>query len=440
MDDDGTRPRRAIWWYAAGLVLAGVAAAVWMARTATLRSIGLADGSTLIFQGVTVGTNCEHAYGSYLSRIGALLPVEFARFFPPAEMVDRRFFETNIVFWIEWTDISKPRPSVRFTLSDERGSGMVLPAPAAEQPLLGGSGGFSVATPVWPRDAGTLVLRVFDETPGGAKRPLGEWTIRNPQRSARVSWKPDALPVGRETGRTTVTLERFEIRPMPVLARTVAGTNLIEPMAFLRFSWTNASGSGPTNLRPRLVGICVSDSFGNSTPWARAHATESGNQVHASLVKLPWAGAPTYRVSTRWASLDAQGSSERVSVQVLLLTRPGPGQAGRTAGIAPYRDGEVRITGRIAQRSSSSAAGTVLSADIRRLALPSFSEYQVNLVAAVDRDGRRWVPDDQGEIEVPAEVKSVSVEAEVRLLKTLEFTAEPVRSHRSAPERAAELR
>jgi hypothetical protein len=214
------------------------------------------DGREFILRDVTFGTNHSQIIGNIFKKAAArVLPAKLkARFrinqltvVPGAEM---RELQTLVA----WVDCSPPT-NVVLRIRDDDGHEH---APERGHISTAGFGSTRIDSHLFthfPRRSRFLTLRVYTET-RTSRNYEGEFRVRNPAYRKYPTWKPEPLPITRETNDLTFTLTRFE-----------TGVRATNDFAWMGLDWTEIEYEyGPADFISgpwTPVEIVISDPTGN---------------------------------------------------------------------------------------------------------------------------------------------------------------------------------
>jgi hypothetical protein len=294
----------------AAVVLLGILFAWWKSRGA---SVLLVDGSRLTCRSVDVGTNTPASLraDSFFSRAAQRLP-NFLRRLTPSR--DRLTFPdgTNLIFWLELNRPIRVRNQFQFTVGDGRGPFLPILFPITGSPVEGRTS-IVLPTRVWPRRAEEFTIQIFDTTLSTPSQLAGELKIPNPFSKKFPEWKPNPLPIVSQLEGAEIVLERFEIRPMPVMLRQLSRTNLVEPVAYIQIRRSDAEAW-------TLEQIQMVDATGNE--WLVPQTQNSdGKTLRIFGGKIPGAAEPVLRLETFWRSR-ITGTAPSVVRQLTFTVRP----------------------------------------------------------------------------------------------------------------------
>jgi hypothetical protein len=416
---------RSRFWLVLGFLAVGVS--LWLITWST--DVGkparLSDGSQLSLRGLTIGQSCARYYGPLIGRISDSLPGQLRAWFPGGATLRFNYAQTNLVIWMYRDRVSATNGArLVFTLSDDRGTVVPLPTGPNFHRLPSGGHAVVLAIPIWPRASGAFVLSVYDDALETSTQLAAQWMLANPFPVERARWTIEELPVTQKLGDCHVTLEEFEVRPMPTMPITrVSRTNMSTSQAFVRFNVTGSDTSAPPW---RLRAARLRDAAGNERDWRR-------NPNGQFMLSLPWPGEDAYQVESRWQSTAPAARSNLTELRNVPLTSLG------VVTTKPFADGEVAI-------DVSKVAGLIPGWSLQAVALQSDSRahstrrnpnFAASLVEATDANGRSWTSRN-GVIVVPQEVNEVSLLVDARPLTTVIFTARPTRSSSSLPAKRKE--
>jgi len=308
--------RRRIYLFAAlAMAVLVVVLIVWWNTSEA--SVTLADGSRLTCQAVAVATSASSSLrpDSPFDKLSQRLPAFLRRFMARPSSRLPTTDGTNIVFWLELDRGYLNKLS--FTLRDNRGTHVVKLDPLTQR-LPDGRTRILLRESVWPRRARHLVLQIFDSNLDSRTQLAAEMKVPNPHWQSYPEWKPDPLPIALRLDETEIKLERFEIRPQPVMLQRLSRTNLIEHVAFIQFRRMNTTNAGFSS-RWTLDHASIVDATGNRRPLPIIPDLYE-EKIQTYGVKIPWPGEAVYRLDTWWRLRDGTGTNAASSIRQLSLT------------------------------------------------------------------------------------------------------------------------
>ena len=280
-------------------------------------SVTLADGSRLTCQAVAVATSASSSLrpDSPFDKLSQRLPAFLRRFMARPSSRLPTTDGTNIVFWLELERGYLNKLS--FTLRDDRGTHVVKLDPLTQR-LPDGKTRILLRESVWPRRARHLVLQIFDSNLDSRTQLAAEMKVPNPHWQSYPEWKPDPLPIALRLDETEIKLERFEIRPQPVMLQRLSRTNLIEHVAFIQFRRMNTTNAGFSS-RWTLDHASIVDATGNRRPLPIIPDLYE-EKIQTYGVKIPWPGEAVYRLDTWWRLRDGTGINAASRMRQLSFT------------------------------------------------------------------------------------------------------------------------
>jgi hypothetical protein len=324
-----SRRRRKILIAVLAMVILAVVVLVW--RNTGQVSVTLADGSRLTCLEADLATSTSSSLrpDSPLSRLAQRLP-NFLRRFTPAAGNRLAFPDgTNLVFWLKLDQGQVDKWG--FMLRDESAAHVIKLNPMTQR-LPNGSTLIVLREPAWPRRARNLVLQIFDSNLDSQTQLVGELKIPSPHWQKYPEWKADPLPIALRLDETEIKLERFEIRPQPIMLQRLSRTNLIEYVAFIQFQRVNATNAGSSSRWMLDHGSLV-DATGNQRLLPPI-LDRNEEMIQSYGLKVPWPGETVYRLETWWRPRDGTGAPGLGMRQLTFTAQP----ARWTKSVPPPED------------------------------------------------------------------------------------------------------
>lgn len=177
----------------------------------TGKRVMLPDGREISVRAVTVGTNSIFTTGNLFRRtVARVLPRKFKARLNVAEMQvksDPRL--RGIDFLTVWVEIRPPIPNIIARVGDDSGREQVAERPNASGGMLPSGGAISAHVfSSFPRRSRHLTVRVYAVTAAPLTN-LATFRVPNPAYKKYPVWKPEPLPIIRETNGLTFTVTRF---------------------------------------------------------------------------------------------------------------------------------------------------------------------------------------------------------------------------------------
>jgi hypothetical protein len=308
--------RRRIYLFAAlAMAVLVVVLIVWWNTSEA--SVTLANGSRLTCRAVAVATSASSSLrpDSPFDKLARRLPAFLRQFMARPSSRLPTPDGTNIVFWLELD--RGYLNTLSFALRDDRGTHVVKLDPMTQR-LPDGKTRILLRESVWPRRARHLVLQIFDSNLDSKTQLAAEMRVPNPRWQSYPEWKPDPLPIAVRLDETEIKLERFEIRPQPVMLQRLSRTNLVEHVAFIQFRRMNATNAGISS-RWTLDHASLVDATGNNRPLPIIPDLYE-EKIQTYGVKIPWPGEAVYRLDTWWRQRDGTGTNAASRIRQLSFT------------------------------------------------------------------------------------------------------------------------
>jgi len=252
-------------------------------------TIRFSDGTTLTLKAVTCGTEHYYSSGRLWHQLLRLLPPKLlARF-----GARRDAFTTtrpSIAFWLARGGSTQPTGDL--VLCDASGFGVWGGYVMTHR----GPSGAQVegwAFEYWPRRAPTFTLRIYERgRRWGQAKPIGEFTIRNPQFKKYPLWDAPPPPI-------TARVEDLSITLLDLVAGVGPGSYDHQPASNPTHSVTRADfrveRAGQLTREWELVNVESGDATGN---WiSRYNGTGAeGDVKEAELMPHPWPAESAWKL------------------------------------------------------------------------------------------------------------------------------------------------
>jgi len=193
------------------LLAAMGAAGLWAVFGGQKRSFALADGTTVSFHGVSVGTSNHYCFGAPVRRLAAKLPWPWAQKYAAlAGLTAPIDGGTNLVLWVTYRGTA-PRAGHLFLFRclHDGGTNQIAFNAITRYGLPSGEAGTAFYAASWPRRSKRFTLQALeDDAPPDAK-PLWEVRVTNPRPLDAPLWQPEVLPGSRTVDEMTFILEQL---------------------------------------------------------------------------------------------------------------------------------------------------------------------------------------------------------------------------------------
>jgi hypothetical protein len=190
------------------LAAVGVVVILWAVFSARKDRVTLADGTTLTFQGVSVGLSNRYCFGNAAQRMAAKLRWPWAQKYAASALLtvpaDR---DTNLVVWVTYRGAAPRAGRFRFRCVHDGGTNDLAFSGITKYGLPSGEAATGFYTAFWPRRSKRFSLQAHEDDAASGKPPLWEIRVPNPLHSDYPHWQPEVLPGRRTVGDVSFILD-----------------------------------------------------------------------------------------------------------------------------------------------------------------------------------------------------------------------------------------